>query len=295
MLPDGTQMKSSSELVRFLPAFNHRMADAKNMKRQLSHFCLVLLTWACGTLRADEATDQLAKELVDVVRDVRLDLRERVAAAKMIGKLGSRAAGVVPDLIAQLKRTRGAESELLQEAVIDTLASIGSAAKPALPTLAANMNRSIDLDLAVKRASEQIISADDAQDVIALTRQLSSRDVGLRLRAAKALGGLRLNSLSALPALRAALSDSDGDVRRAAATAIRLIQPDAKPTKELLQVLVLDLTDPDDGIRLLAVRSLGRYGTAASSTLPEVEKLLTDPERDVRKAAADAMTRMATR
>jgi HEAT repeat protein len=242
--------------------------------------------------RADEATDQLAKELVGVVRDIRLGVRERVEAARTLGKLGPRAAVVVPDLIAQLKRMRGAESEALQEAVIDTLAAIGSAAKTSLPTLAVNTGRTVDLDLAVKRATEQILASDDARDVKVLTQQLTSRDAGLRLRAAKTLGTMKADALEAIPALAAVLTDSDGDVRRATATAMRLIQPNAKPTKELIQVLVMDLTDSDDGVRLLAVRSLGRYGTAAAAALPELEKLLADPDRDVRKAAADAMLRL---
>lgn len=253
----------------------------------------IVMVVTADSLRADEAVDQLAKDLVGVVRDIRLDVRERVEAARMLGKLGPQAAVVVPDLIAQLKRMRGAESESLQEAVIDTLASIGSASKPALPTLAANTNRTVDLDFTVKRATEQILVSDDSRNVKALTLQLTSRDVGLRLRAAKSLGTLKKEALAAIPALTSALADSDGDVRRAVATALRVIQPDAKPSKELIQVLVTDLTDPDDGIRLLAVRSLGRYGPAAVAAMPEVEKLLSDPDKDVRKAAADTMLRLA--
>ena len=255
---------------------------------------LVTLSLASvGLSRADEASDQLAKELVGVVRDPRLSQRQRVEAARTLGKLGPKAAAVVPDLIAQLKRLQGAELEELQEAVIDTLGGIGATAKTALPTLAATAGRSLDIDQAAKRTTDAILAADDTRNVTVLVQQLASRDVGVRFRAVKALGALKGDATDALPALTVTLLDTDADVRRAAIAAVRLIQPDAKPSKELVQALAADLKDPDDGVRLLAVRSLGRLGSAAGAALPEVEKLLTDPDRDVRKAAAEAVLKMS--
>lgn len=256
-------------------------------------FVVLLLLGTGGWLRADEATDHLARELVRLTNDPRLSVRERVEATRTLGKLGPKAAVVVPDLIAQLKRLRGTELELLQEAVIDTLGAIGSAAKTALPTLATNVDRSIDLDLAVKRATEQILQASDSRDVSALVQQLSSRDASQRLRAAKALAELKADAVTAVPALTVALSDPDADVRRAVVSAVRQIQPGAKPSKELIQAIMADLDDPDDGMRLLAVRALGRFGNAAAVAIPQVEKLLNDPDRDVRKAAADALVRLS--
>jgi HEAT repeat protein len=252
-----------------------------------------LAVFMVGVAHADEATDKLAKELVGVVRDPRQGVRERTEAARTLGKLGPRAAAVVPDLIAQLKRLRGDEMEPLQEAVIDALGEIGSAAKPALPTLAVNVNRTIDLDLAVRRATDQILLSDDARDLKALLQQLRSREVGLRLRAAKSLGALKVDADAAGPALTEAMADPDGDVRRAAVAAYRLIRPEVQPPKEMVQALVADLKDPDDGVRLLAVRTLGRLGRRAAEATPAVEPLLADPDRDVRKAAADTLVRLS--
>ena len=197
----------------------------------------------------------MAKELVGVVRDPRLTVRQRVEAARTLGKLGPKASAVVPDLIAQLKRLQGAELEELQEAVIDTLGGIGATAKTALPTLTTTTGRSLDIDQAVKRTTDTILAADDTRDVKVLVQQLASRDVGVRFRAVKALGVLKGDAADAIPALTVTLTDPDGDVRRAAITAVRLIQPDAKPSKELVLALAADLRDPDDGVRLLAVRA----------------------------------------
>ncbi len=256
-------------------------------------FALTIVLHFTAPAPADEATEKLAKELVGMVRDPRLGVRERVEAARTLGKLGPQAALVVPDLIAQLRRLRGAELEPLQEAVVETLASIGSASRVALPTLALLPDRSLDIEQAAKRATSDILTASDTRDLKSLMQQLASRDAGTRLRAAKALGELKRDAVPALAALNIALADGDADVRRAALVAVRRIQPDARPTKEMIQAYVIDFADPDDGVRLLAVRGLGRLGPAAKDAIPEVEKLLADPDRDVRKAAADALTRLA--
>lgn len=253
---------------------------------------VVLVGGAIGSVQADEATDRLAKELVGVVRDPRQGVTQRVEAARTLAKLGSQAAVVVPDLTAQLKRLKGEELEPLQEAVIETLGAIGSAAKPALPTLATTTGRTIDLDLAIKQSTRQILLADDTRDVKALIEQVSSRDVGVRLRAVKTLGTLKADAATAVTVLSFALSDADGDVRRAAVAALRLIQPQAKPTKELIQAIVADLKDPDDSVRLLAVRNLGKLGQAASAAIPALEPLLTDPDKDIRRAAGEALIKL---
>lgn len=251
-----------------------------------------LLLSAVMTVRADEATDRLAKELVGVVRDPRQGVTQRVEAARTLAKLGPQASAVVPDLVAQLKRLQGDELEPLQEAVIETLGAIGSPSKVALATLAATKGRSTDIDQAIKQTTRQILSADDAKDVKALIEQTTSRDVGLRLRAVKTLGVMRGDAVVALPALTLALGDPDSDVRRAAVAAMRLIQPLARPSRELIQAIVVDLQDPDDNIRLMAVRTLAKLGTAAASALPALTPLLNDPDKDVRRAAGDAVVRL---
>lgn len=253
---------------------------------------LGLLVFAAAG-RADEATDRLAKELVGVVRDPRQDLPQRVEAARTLAKLGPQAAGVVPDLIAQLKRLKGDELEPLQEAVVGTLGAIGTAAKPALPTLATITGRTTDLDLAIKATSKQILDADDTRDVKALIEQTSSRDVGLRLRAVKTLGGLKKDAAVAVPALTVSLGDADPDVRRAAIAALRLIQPEVKATKEFVAAVAVDLKDPDPDVRLVAVRTLARLGPAAAPALSALEPLVNDPDKDVRRAVSDAVARIA--
>jgi HEAT repeat protein len=249
---------------------------------------------AAPAARADEQDDLLARQLAAIVRDPRRTTAQRVEAARTLGRIGYQAGAAVPDLIQQLDRLRGTEHERLQESIIDALGRIGSPARPALPAVALTAGRSIDIDLAIKRAKDQILAASDSQDVGALTKQLQSRDPSVRLRAVRALRDLGAAARFALPDLIAALNDPDPEVRRAAVNAVQAVQPaDAPPSELLVRSIALDLQSPDAGIRLLAVRTLGRFGRRAGVVAESVQGLLADPDPDVRRAAADALGRIA--
>jgi len=257
-------------------------------------FAVVLIGVGASPVRADEDDDVLAKRMSALVRDFRQPLASRVEAARTIAKLGPRAAAAVPDLVAVLSRLRGTEQEPLQEAIIEALGQIGSAAKTALPALTKATARTIDIDLAIKASTEQILNASDSQNIDALTFQLLSRDPSLRLRAAKALGDIGPAARAAVPALVAALADSDGDARRGAIAALRLIQPGAPASEALVRAIALDLRDPDANLRLIAARALGRLGPPAAIALPDLDARRADPDPDVRRAVGEAYTRIVT-
>ncbi len=243
--------------------------------------------------RADEVDDALARRLSGVVRDFRQPTAARVEAARTLVKLGGRASAAVPDLVAVLARLRGNEQEPLQEVIVEALGQIGAASKAALPTLAQSTHRSVDVDQAVKIATELIVNASDSQEVGVLSQQLSSRDASIRLRAAKGLADLGQTARSALPALNAALADPDSDVRRAVIGAMRRIDPNGRPSDELVRAIATDLVDPDPGIRLLAARALARLGPFAAIAAQDLALVRSDPDPDVRRAVLEALNRVS--
>jgi HEAT repeat protein len=188
---------------------------------------------------------------------------------------------------------RGAEQEPLQEAIVGALGQIGGAARPALVSFARAGYRTADVDLAIRRSTDLILNASPSVEVDQLVQELFSRDASTRLRATKALAELGPAAKGATRALVITLSDPDGDVRRGAIVALRLIDPTAKPPEALIKALAQDLQNPDANLRLLAARSLGRLGPAAASAAPDLDAARADPDPDVRRAAIEALARVA--
>jgi HEAT repeat protein len=211
----------------------------------------------------------------------------------MLGKLGPKAAVVMPDLIAQVNRLKGTEFERLQEAVIEAIGEMGSVGRTALPSLARATGRSLDLDQAIKRSTRDILTGPDKQDLELLLIQSRSLDPSLRLRAAKALAGLGPDVyLRALPFLENLLTDPDGDVRRTAIQTLRSLNPKGPVPESVVKALTLDLKDRDAEIRLQALRALGNLGKPAATVSAQVEALLADPDQDVRKTAVQTMQKI---
>jgi HEAT repeat protein len=132
--------------------------------------------------------------------------------------------------------------------------------------------------------------------VLALSRGLHDQDVQLRKNVALAFSVLaggwfdplwpKLDVKAGLPALIAALQDSDGSVRGWSAQAIGEIGPDAAPA---VPALVILLSNTDEGSRNSACIALRGIGPAAKEALPRLRKSLADPSKDVRQFAALAI------
>jgi HEAT repeat protein len=130
------------------------------------------------------------------------------------------------------------------------------------------------------------------EGVLALARGLHDDDVQLRKNAALAFDVLagtwfdpsssQLDIKAALPALIAALQDSEPNVRGWSAQAIGEIGPDAESA---VPELIILLSNPDEGSRNSACIGLRGIGPAAKTALPELRNSLSDPSKDVRRFA----------
>jgi HEAT repeat protein len=145
---------------------------------------------------------------------------------------------------------------------------------------------------------------------------------GHRRRLCESLGELGPGAGAAVPALVAALHDKEEDIRYAAAWALGCVGPDAAAAAALAEALA----DKDPNVRLAAARSLWHAGQRrealaaltlllrrpghrfvgvlgvvadigpdAAALLPELQRMLRDPDADHRPGVALAVWRVARR
>ena len=131
-----------------------------------------------------------------------------------------------------------------------------------------------------------------SEGVVALARGLHDDDVQLRKNAALAFDVLagtwfdpswsKTDIKAALPALTAALQDSEPNVRGWSAQALGEMGPDAESA---VPELITLLSNPDEGSRNSACIGLRGIGPAAKMALPALRNSLSDPSKDVRRFA----------
>ncbi len=187
-----------------------------------------------------------------------------------------------PDVIARLSAAK-------------ELGRLGAAAAPAIPAL---QERTKDSDEDVRRVAENslrtiqaALAAGPSEQIQRLIRELQAPDVIARLVAAKELGKLGSAARDALPALQKAIQDPDADVRLVAANSVRLIQASSGQGQDL-QKLIQQLSNADALVRMVAAKELAKMGAAAKVAVPGLQKLLQDPDEDVRRVASNALERI---
>ena len=150
-----------------------------------------------------------------------------------------------------------------------------SALRDQCPSLAAAVN---DSDVNVR------ILARKALEEIGYARQHLLRQEGLKI-ADQMLPGLK----TALPALIKGVGDSNAAARLVAVETLETIGTHAA---EAAPTLVSALADKDRFVRWAAARSLGEVApAAASSAVPALGKMLSDPDSDLVRAATVALGR----
>ena len=102
------------------------------------------------------------------------------------------------------------------------------------------------------------------------------------------LGGLAIAFALSLHAAELARAEAADD-----STAVADDLP-SKPTKDDVSKLIKKLRDKDALIRMKAAKLLGGLGADAKDALPELSKLLSDPDIDVRSVASNAMNKIQT-
>jgi HEAT repeat protein len=94
-------------------------------------------------------------------------------------------------------------------------------------------------------------------------------------------------------AWRKDLQSTDSNVRAKAAGALGHFE--GKETTAAIPNLIACLHDGHPGVRREAAWTLGSMGRLAADAVPEMNKLLKDPDVEVRAAAAEALSNIASK
>ncbi|NLF09374.1 MAG: hypothetical protein GX594_15550 [Pirellulaceae bacterium] len=189
----------------------------------------------------------------------------------------------VPSLIEALKheKTRGH--------VIYIIGRIGADAAPAVPALTklvADKDEHVALEAAVALA--QIGPA--AKDAVpALIEALHKSENSTSHAFAYALGMIGPDAAAAKPALSDLLKNSDRKLALVSAWALVRIGPATEVAELTLPVLTAGLASDSPLARRGAAEALGRLGPAAAAALDDLDKATNDRDRDVRRAAEEAV------
>lgn len=242
--------------------------------------------------------------------------------ANALATVGPEANEAVPKLIELLTRRN---SELVGS-LLNALGKIGPAARPALPIITSfiggtNENHQLQAALALWRIDRQTntalkvfcrsltstnskicgsalhwleemgTAAESTMPI--LIRNLTNQSMGNRAGAARPLGLIGSPAKRALPALRTLLRDFEPYVRVQTAEAILRIEPH---DQQAMGLLTDYLTNQDFFFWAKpAATALGNLGTIAKAAIPGLMKATNHEDRYLRKAAAEALTKIEER
>ncbi|HEY9714047.1 MAG TPA: HEAT repeat domain-containing protein, partial [Chroococcales cyanobacterium] len=168
------------------------------------------------------------------------------------GNIGQSAELAVPVLI----KTVQTDSEpVIRQAAARALGDFGAQATSAVPVLIQVIKEG-DKDSRVAAAYGLSSIPAGSSDITSLIALLGDETDSARIAAAKSIGGLGSEAVSAVPALT------------------RLLQ------------------DKNDEIKSAAVKALGKIGPDAKAAIPDLKNAMKDPDPEVKSEAADAIRKI---
>lgn len=243
----------------------------------------------------------------------------RTQAARSLGRMGTVAAGVAPDLIALMQdpdesvRCEAAESlgkvQGSEEAAVNALIELLHDATPAVKAAAARALGAMkqaaapavlglvpllqDQDESVRTAAAEAIAQVGSLNLAAtdsLALGLTSPDSVVRAQTAQALGTIGMSAQETAPALVEALADHSDRVRAKAVQALGKIGEGAADVA--VPSLVRALRDQDNWVSALAAEALGQMGDSADEAIPALMRALRHINPQVRGNAAESLGKM---
>lgn len=227
-------------------------------------------------------------QLIKMLRDTEHEATVQAAVTIALGQIHQAPADVIPALVDNIKKPL--TDSAVKSATLQALQQWGPDAAAAAPTLIDFLrDGSSDLRGAAVAALGAIGSG-KTEVIEALVAMLTDphQESEIRVGAADALGRMAGSASAAVPALKAALSDtvlSDADpaVSSQAATALAAIGLGGEDPTSLLVEL---LAHPSPIVRLGVIQALQDAGPSAPDSVYLLVALLEDPDPEVRLEAA---------
>lgn len=238
---------------------------------------------ALESLKKPQAVPVLRELLANTSSSAHQDIRWR--SAELLKELGPEANSAAVELLTAARE----KDDRLPSVAAAALPKVGTSADLAVPVLT-SLLRSPHAVIAARALSEYKAQAKSALPELIRLMKDRSQPVEARWNAARTIGKVGPDALSALPALIEMTRDPEPNVREHSAEAIGDIGPTATAG---IPALVAAMKDDFVKARRDAVRSLGWIGPAAKEAGPEMVKLLDDPEQIVRDAARKALETVA--
>jgi HEAT repeat protein len=230
---------------------------------------------------------QLADDFVGLLADA--DPEVGISGGAALIRLGASALGALDSKLAD---------PALRPAVLQILAALGPAAKPATDELVALLDAADPLVREEAAVALAAIGPDSAEAVPALLKLLvADEPADSKYAAAYALGRIGTAGAPALERLRGLAGSSDEVLATVAVWAALKIAPEDTSLVDMaIPALRKAARSPREVVRLEAAVALGEIGSAAVSAVPILELLAEeDPVPSVRAAAAAALEKVRSR
>lgn len=221
----------------------------------------------------------------EIVRPIMLEALESAneeTTIAMLDAVVSLGPAIVPRLVEALKLKKA------RPFVCYVLGELGAGAAPATQALAGLLSDSDEKTQSEAAFALAEIGPDAAAAVPALTKALEGEGP-VRFAAAYALGRIGKAAIKAKPALLKQL-DGDDNLALVSAWALAHIHPECPTCQEkALPVLIAGLDDLSPEFRSEAASGICCFGEAAKGAVEKLKKALSDPDEEVRDAAATAL------
>jgi HEAT repeat protein/S1-C subfamily serine protease len=244
------------------------------------------------------ATSEVAHDLPSLMQAIRdhHSASRRASACDQLASMGPEAKNAVPDLIELIQD----KDDIVRTRALKALSEIGFISQGDLPKIIEAMKDPrpdvrLQAILVIRHMGEE---ANDA--VSGLKDRLKDDSPDVREEAAKTLGNLGPLATTAVSALGEALSrDKKHEVRQEVALAIgnilavATIRSDDPATPAAVAsgaaALEAALSDPVRDVRLSALQALEKLGPGAKMVLPKILRELKEKDREMRGQAVDTL------